>query len=327
MNRKFLRTCSLIATNGTDGAIDLSELRITFSVVHGVNTTPKTLLARVYNLSDESVALIKARYNKTISLSVGYGDRSDLLFAGTIRQFRFGRESPVDTYLDILAATNDDWYAEGGINHTLAEGWTHADAAQALAQAGSQSGITVGPMPTVPGSGGRPKVMYGHARDALRTVAANVCAFGRCDGSTINFFQPRQPSSSVAATESILLSPRTGLIGIPMQTEGGVQARCLLEPRMVPDAIVTIYSRNDTGHKTTINQEAIDAGVGINGGNYTINADGTASVEGLSATGQYRVAYAEHMGDTRGNDWSTTIVAIDVDASAVPGRSIITATD
>ncbi|AQS88177.1 hypothetical protein AA101099_1880 [Neoasaia chiangmaiensis NBRC 101099] len=326
MSRKFIRTCSLVAANGNGGTVDLSQLRITFSVVHGVVSTPKTLRARVYNLSDDSAALIKAQYNKAVSLSVGYNGKSDLLFSGDIRQFRFGRESPVDTYLDILAVTNDDWYAEAGMNQSLAEGWTHADVAHAIAQAASDDGITVGTIPAVPGSGGRPKVIYGHARDALRTVAANVSAFGRCDGSTINFFQPAKKSASSNATSAIHLSPTTGLVGIPMQTEGGVQATCLLDPRMVPDAVVAIYSRNDTGHKTTIAQEEVDPGVGVNGGNYTVNADGTASVAGLSATGQYRVAYAEHMGDTRGNDWLTTIMAIDVDSSAVTSQAAISAT-
>lgn len=90
--------------------LDLSTLRVQFTVRHASVQTPKTLTARVTNVSKQTAAMVQQEFTQ-VSLSAGYVGALGLLFRGEVRQFRFGRESPTETYLDIIAADGDKAYS------------------------------------------------------------------------------------------------------------------------------------------------------------------------------------------------------------------------
>ena len=42
----------------------------------------------------------------------------------------------------------------------------------------------------------------------------------------------------------------------------------------------------------------------------------------INADGLYRLLTVEHRGDTRGNDWYSELVCLDVDETAPPGKKV-----
>src|SRR5690348_837553 len=72
--RQWLRKISLIAEDIEQGSIDLSNLRIRFTITHMTATVPATLQARIYNLSRETA--LKMINMKTIPTGQPVG-RSD----------------------------------------------------------------------------------------------------------------------------------------------------------------------------------------------------------------------------------------------------------
>nr|WP_315596087.1 hypothetical protein [uncultured Cupriavidus sp.] len=80
-------------------------------------------------------------------LQGGYQGNFGIIFDGTIKQVRRGRESQTDTYLDITAADGDSAYNFAVVNTTLAAGSTALDHVQACTRAMSQYGVTLGYTP------------------------------------------------------------------------------------------------------------------------------------------------------------------------------------
>src|SRR4051812_5174938 len=103
---QYLRKVSLVVQLN-DKVLDLSAMRIKFRTRQSDAETPNSCAIRVYNLSDATVNQIagtgpNTEY-KTVSLSGGYqSSQFGLIFGGSIKQTRVGREDAKDTYLDIL---------------------------------------------------------------------------------------------------------------------------------------------------------------------------------------------------------------------------------
>jgi len=318
---QFLRACSLQVV-GDDGAgLDLSELRVRFQVTHGSVQTPRIMQARVYNPAPATVTAIQSQFTRVI-LSAGYQGNVAQIFSGTIAQTRYGRENPTDTFIDIFGTTNEQSYATATTMQVLAAGWTHQDARDQCVKDMATDQIAAGAFPELQGSGARPKVMCGMTRDVLRTTAASAAAVWNMDDATLNFTRIADMvnAGSVAAIE---LDSTSGLVGIPVQVPGGVQATCLLNPALKPGAAVTIHTGDVLASQADLSYAAQD------GGNYdeTTTANGVSrrSVIGLSPSGSYLVVFVEITGDTRGDEWYSTITCQATDVSAVTPGSFYTA--
>lgn len=326
---KYGRNVRLLIESDDD-VFDLSDFRITFQVVHASVSTPKTLTCRVYNLShggknaSNTVEQIQQAKNQFISLSVWYdGEQPKRLFYGQVRQIYAGRESPTDTYLNIRAYVLSEMFSMSGVAKTLAKGWTYDQVIKNVL--GNVQGLKIGKYPNKKGSGSRPKVVYGNTRDLIRSLSFNFSAIPiQHDDGTISFLEIGDLSKPIAGNESIFVTTHNGLIGIPLQIPEGVQATCLMEPRIVLGGTVDIYSKDDNDNRTMIQQEDVQQGYGeINAGNQITNSDGLSSVMGLSHNGKYNVIYVDHFGDSRGTTWYTTFVGQALDPS---DRSVTTQT-
>ncbi|MFW6681767.1 baseplate hub protein [Komagataeibacter intermedius] len=316
MATQFIRACSLVVGDSLGNTIDLSSLRVRFSITQGTVNTPKTAMIRIWNVSKNTAAIIHTQFNKTVSLSAGYESKSGLIFQGDARQIVFGRENPTDTYLDIQAQANGNAFADATINKTIAAGWTHQGIAQQQAQEMAAYNISLGAFPEVEGSGARPKIMYGMVNDHCRTTAKSVSGVHYTnDDGTLNFVQPAKMTANSSSSGVIELTPSTGLIGIPIQTPNGIQATCLLNPNIKMDSIVHIRAANSDG-TSRIQQASVGLSTSdINNGDQTTDnsASNLSTVNGINPTGKYRVIYVAYEGDTRDNPWYTTIVGLSID--------------
>lgn len=311
MSQQYLRAASLIVADAAGNGLDLSTLRIEFSVTHASTQTPRTLAARIWNVQPKTAALVQKEYTRVI-LSAGYEGSIGKLFAGSICQFKYGRESATDRYLDIIAADGDQAYSQGFVSQVLDAGWTAGDVHREVVSAASGLGLTAGTAPTSSQAGIRPKVLFGPIRDHCRVLAASTGTAYSITDEQLNF-----GALQVATTPSqqaVVLSPTTGLIGIPKQTIEGVEATCLLNSKIKADSYVTIV-------KDLIAQASVDTASGATNNGNLAGSGSQQSVAGLSPTGTYRVLFVDHYGDTRGEPWYSSVTCFADDGNAVMGQA------
>jgi len=305
MSDQYLRKCSLIVTNGSDG-LDLSNMRVKFIVRQSNVETPNHAVIRVYNLSDETANAVQSEFQK-VTLNAGYeAGAFGLIFTGTIKQVRRGRETPTDKYLDIVAADGDIPYNFSKINKSLAAGSTLSDKLQILAKA---MNLPVGYVPDLPpGAFQRGEVMYGLSRDMMRDVANQ----SKCSWSIQNGELVLIPDESYRPGEAVVLNSKTGMIGLPMQTFGGIEIKSLLNPKLKIGGLVQIDSSSI--------QRALYSGQDLwRPGRLE---DQKGRLPKVTQDGFYKILVSEFEGDTRGQEWYSQLTCIAIDKTAKTEQAV-----
>lgn len=296
MSQQYNRKVTLILVEGEKG-LDLSEFRVSFKTEQQDRESPATAAIRVYNLSKDTIKRIRGEFSKVV-LQAGYEGEEGVIFQGTIKQFGIGRETPTDTYLDILAADGDQAYNYATVNKTLAAGSSPADRVKVATDAMTPMGVTPGYAPSY--TGGilpRGKVLFGLARAVLRQETRSQGQSWSINNGRVHIL----PLSGYLPGEAVVLSSTTGLIGIPEQTIDGIRARCLLNPKIVVGGLVQIANglinqtvqQNPDGPKIAYNSYA-----------------GVQLLADVTNDGFYRVIVAEHEGDNRGRPFYTNIICL-----------------
>lgn len=305
-NGQFLRKAQLVVSKGSNG-LDLSELRFNFAIKASDCETPNTAFIRVYNLKEQTRQQIIAEYD-SVTLQAGYQyGNFGIIFQGSIKQFRFGKERNVDSYLDIYGADGDEAYNFGVVNKSFAPGSSYSDHLSALADA---MGVKIDPNATsfLKTGGILPtgKVMFGMARLYMGTLARN----NNCRWSIQNGVLTLIPVTGYLPGTAVAINSSSGMIGTPEQTDNGIKIRCYLNPLIKIGQAVRINNAD-------IGQAAFQQQVGFP--SYTSQVYyATVANDGL-----YRVIVAEYQGDTRGNDWFTELTCLDIDRSSPANSSVL----
>lgn len=314
--RQYNRKFSLIVGDGAEDelgkGIEFAELRVTFSIHRGDTQTPNSADIRIYNVNAQTANKLENEFTRVI-VQAGYEGNFGLIFDGTIKQARSGRVSATDSYVDIVAADGDRLYNFANMKLSLAAGSKPDDALDGFIQsmataAAAASGKSIeaeakrlkGYRPELSKNGCvRGMVFYGMARDELREFAEqNDCTWSIQDGKLVLI-----PLTSFIPSETVLVSPETGLVGVPEQTAGGIRARVLLNPAIRIGQRIKLDS--------TINAYRFPLGHGVQAENFATSIMGAK----FNWDGLYYVMSAEHSGDSRGNDWYTDITCLAVDAT------------
>jgi hypothetical protein len=324
----FGRNCSLLIANANE-AIDLSELRIKFRTTASDLATPDILTVRVYNLTRSRLKEIvgapvpfvnalpsrnKPQWEfQTVQLSAGYGDNLGLVFSGQIKQYFRGKESNVDSFLEIRAADGDQIFNWSTISASIPAGATpsqqldlYAKAAGLPLAADAHQNLTSG------GTGGigpqqltRGKVAFGMLRDALSDLAeTNGCRWSIQNGILVII-----PDSGYLAGEIVKVNSTSGMIGIPTATEEGVEVLTLLNPAFRLGGLIQI------------NEQDISA-VQVQSQFFPGFAAMPQLFADVTTDGFYRILQIETVGDTRGSDWYSKLTCLAVDTSAAPNAAV-----
>lgn len=300
MTRQYLRSASLIVADAEE-ALDLTQMHFRFSYRQWVMQTPNILSVRVYNLSDNTVAKIEKEFKRVV-LRAGYAGNEGVLFDGTIKQTKRGKENPTDTYFDILAADADKPYNQSVSSVTLAAGASPMDELAAMQKALEPFGVTLGPVPALPETRlPRGRTLYGMTRDFLDE-------FCRHHGLTFTFTNNVMnlvPINGYLPGPAVVLTSRTGMIGIPEQTEDGIMVRCLINPQITPGKLLHID--NASINQTTIHEVGFP------------NINSIPIISPTNADGFYKVIAVDAEGDTRGQAWYQMITCIAIDATMPMG--------
>lgn len=307
--QQYLRGVNLVVKNANVGRAlaqansDEPDLRFRFRTHQQDAESPNNADIRVYNLAESTVREIRAEYDSVV-LQAGYRDGAvGTIFAGTIKQFRIGRENNIDSYLDLLVSDGDVGYNFGVIASTLAAGQNLSDAVSAAAKA---MGMTVD-QPNLPTdlTGAqfiRGKVMFGMGRDILRDAARSVDATWSIENGQVQL----TALTSYLPGEAVTLNALTGLVGIPELTDQGVHLRCLLNPKLRVGGLVRLNNGdiNQLFQRTTSDPTRFDS--------FKIQV-----LPSLAADGLYRLYCVEHAGDSRGQEWYSDLTMLAVNSNSV----------
>jgi hypothetical protein len=309
LNKQWLRFGQLVVSKGAQG-LDLSALRFRFEVRSADTETPNTLVVRVYNLAQNTVNSIIQEFD-TVTLTAGYveGQQSNI-FQGDIKQFYFGKERNVDSFLEIRAGDGDQAYNFAVINQTFPAGTTDQQTLSALA---SSMGLPVSQSAngflTLGGVLPRGKTLFGMARIHMRDLAKK----NDCRWSIQNGVVTLVPNTGFLPGTAVEINSATGMIGTPEQTDNGIIIRCLLNPAVKIGQAVKINNAD-------INQVSLRTNFGFGFPKFTSQYyPATIANDGL-----YRVLVAEHVGDTRGTgqDWYTELTCLNIDPSSPAATSV-----
>jgi hypothetical protein len=291
---QYGRKCTLLVSNRQGKALDLSQLRIKFSVKRTNAQTPNTASIKVYNLTAATELQIEQQFKRVV-LQGGYDSNFGVIFAGNIKQTIRGRESATETYIELLASDGDLAYNFAIVNTSLAAGSTPQTQIDSAVAAMAPMGTTAGGNTKVSSTTKLPrgKVLYGNARTYLRNVAQST----NCDWSIQDEKVVFVPKGTYLPGTAVAINTKTGMVGSPAQTLQGVNVKVLLNP------MIQISTRVQLNNQQ-IQRLAI---------NLAVPGTAAAIPAPLTTDGIYFVLVAEHTGDTRGLDWYTTLTTVYID--------------
>jgi len=295
---QYLRQISL-KVGDANSALDLSDMRIRFAVRRGDFKTPNSADIRVYNLSPDTVRRVQKEFERVV-LQAGYAGNYGVIFDGTIKQVRRGRESQTDTYIDITAADGDSAYNFAVMNVTLAAGSTASDHLEQALRSMESRGITMGEGPALAINRlPRGKVFYGMTRDFLDILGKTQDVSWSFQDGKLTLI----PNNAYLPGEAVVINSATGMIGLPEQTQNGINVRTLLNPG------IRIGKRLQIDN-TSIQQYRYGLGVTAAKSNEFVFKQANIADDGF-----YKSIVVDHYGDTRGNDWYTDTICLAVDST------------
>lgn len=301
---QYDRKVSLILGGESSEPLEFSAFRVRFAVRRGDIQTPNSADIRIYNVSPDTSQRAEREFSRVI-LQAGYEGNYGVIFDGLIKQIRRGRESQTDTYLDITAADGDSAYNFAVVIASLAAGSTPKDHVAEILQGMKSRGITQGfapwDQPGVPPANGLPrgKVLFGMCKDALRTVGKNTGTSWSIQDGALTFI----PQSAYLPGDAVVVNAATGMIGLPEQTQNGIKVKTLLNPNIKIGSVIELD--NESIQSLRFGLSVADSAKNMM----------DALVIKKNADGLYRVLVADHMGDTRGNDFYTDIICVAVDGT------------
>lgn len=302
MTKQFDRRAELYVTDPKSGrALNLSELRFRFQIAAADVESPNNAAIRVYNMSPETMRKVQQEYSY-VAVQAGYGNNFGVIFQGTIKQFRIGREGATESYLDILAADGDIGYNFAHVRSTLAPAQsTPKDRVDAIMQGFGSKGLSTGHVefPSTGGTLPRGKVLFGMAKTLMRQSVWSEGSTWSITNGKVNVI----PLKGYLPGTAVVMNAFTGMVGRPEQTIDGIRVRALLNPRIVAGGLLQI---DNASVNRIIQANPKAAPVPYN------QWTGIQLLADVTFDGVYRVFVAEYVGDTRGQEFYVDIVALSV---------------
>lgn len=285
------RKYRVLVTNPNGTALDVSQLRCTFRASKTVTMQANLSEVVIYNLNANTENTIITEGNEII-IEAGYEGEAQygVIFRGQIIQPIRDKEDGHTYKLKLTSLDGDTFLNYGTMNVTYEKGQTQRKIIEDI--------VTKASVPSELGSISenlstqqltRGKVVFGMARDFLRQLAKFQQATFYVEDGKVNFVR----ADDLPTGEVVELNPASGLIGVPVQSELGVQFKCLLNPRIKLGTMVHIDSSLVREAQFTPNFTQIGQTAKVQ------------KVNPLEVNGLYKVISIDHIGDTRGDDWYT----------------------
>ena len=220
-----------------------SALRVAFEIDKNMQGNANTYKITIYNLSPS--ARDKIGQGWLLRLNAGYVNQIETLFLGNIDKAVSERTgADIVTTLDVKDGGAAISYASinksYGNNVTLSQILSDVAKAMSLESALSPDGIRPGIAQGLPDAVfARGYVAHGTCRDVLTELLKPHGIEWNIQNGALNLV-PLQSSTSSSAQ---LVSPSTGMIGIPTNNGKTIQFTSLLNPKLLPGTLVSIESK------------------------------------------------------------------------------------
>ena len=207
------------------------------------------------------------------------------IFDGKITWPSRSKESNVDYVLTLMAIDGDDPLNLNYISKTVGKGLNQRQILETV----SKDSETKIPTNVIsdnlsPQRLPRGKGFFGSPRDYIRDVCRGNAASYYIEDGQLNTYRLQD----VPANEAMVVTPQTGLIGMPSQTQYGVDFKMLLNPAVKLQTMIKIQG-------SEVNETTVTPG---------------EQQTPLDDEWIYQAIEVTHRGDTRGNDWYTEVVGI-----------------
>ena len=281
--------------NPSDAILDVSDLKVVFSIQRTAMYNPNKATITIYNLNASTeMSIVQEGYR--IIVEAGYESNYGQIFDGTILMCNRAKQNGTDYILSILALDGTQFLNEGYCSLTYAKGQTAraiVDGITNKAAVGIALGYASPVLGTVKYSKGM--VVHGLAKNTLSDIAKSINGTWFVDNGKLYIIAYSDSAAKLPmGLQAIELSEKTGLIGNPAQVQQGVNARMLLNPKVAPYSLVHIKNE-------LITEQLVDIGTFSKG----ITTPWLLDTEAL-----YRVVSVTFTGDTRGNDWYADITTV-----------------
>lgn len=295
MSNQYLRRFRLLVKTFRGATLDVSAVRFTFKIDKNINRFYQTAEITLYNLSPDTETDI-FKNGQEVTLEAGYQNGSyGVIYKGFIRQPIRGKEDGTTYFLRLYCMTGDDLLRFAYCNTTIN---SNADIRTIINQIARSSTIPfdvrIDPNIDNNQKTQRGKTVLSSPYDELRSIALNNNSFLYYDDGVAYFSSiAKQPGDRVTT-----LNAQTGMIGIPQQTDQGIEVRCLINSAIKLDSWIKLNNQS-------IIQAQLEFGQVLN--QVLLDLDGLYRVINIIATG-----------DSRGNDWYYDLTTI----SQAPGGNL-----
>lgn len=295
-NFLYGRKYRILVAKGDNTALDVSNLRCTFKIEKVALQVANYAEISIYNLSAETEAeiinqgdrvVVEAGYQGFITANPDGTTKENptpkqygKIFDGLVIQALRDKEDNVNYKLTLVCMDGDDFLANNIIKMSIGAGQNHRQIVEQItsrAQTPTEIGRISPDLSTqnLP----RGKVFFGTPKQYLKNIAADNNANFWVDDGQVYIAK----ATDIPAGQALVLTPQTGLIGVPQQTADGASFKCLINPsiRLMSmiklDNTLTRQVKQQVGQLPTM----------------------------LDKDGQYQVYKLTIIGDTRGSDWYT----------------------
>ncbi len=281
----------------TDKVLDVSDLRVQFSIRRVALYYPNQAIISIYNLTpDNENAIIQQGYR--VIVEAGYLSNYGQIFDGDVIMCTRSKQNGVDFVLNILTIDGDQFLNSSFCSFTYAKGQTAREVVKNICNKASNPislGYTSPILDKIIYSKGA--AVHGQPKKTLSDIARTINGTWFVDNGTLHIFSYSDSADKLPNNlkQAVELTPQTGLIGNPQQVNYGITVRCLLNPKIMPYGLIYIPSRYITKQMVQI-------------GTFS---QGISTPYTLDPNGIYRVCSVTFTGDTRGNEWYSDIVAVD----------------
>lgn len=210
-------------------------IRIKFSIEKGDSSNANKCTISLFNLSVDSKSFLE-KENLVVFLSVGYGDSMRNIFFGDVTRFNEKRDG-ADIVSILECGDSETALRESNIQIGLAPGATNL---QVIDEAISRLRLPVSYKSNIK------KITFNQGfsfsgqvkrlLDQLITQAGLTWSIQ--DGELL--IAAKKETDQVNA---VLISPETGLLGIPTKTKDGIEFECLINPAIRPGRAVRVESK------------------------------------------------------------------------------------
>ncbi|TXN15881.1 hypothetical protein FV219_01545 [Methylobacterium sp. WL122] len=277
-----------ISSDGDNG------LRIVFGTRQGLSSTPHHANIIITNPAPSTIVAMRKEKAK-VTLRAGYRDGgAGLIFEGELLQLRNGRENVSDTYAHAIATSGENGRNYATVNKALAAGHTYKDRIDTGMAAFGKLGLKPGFIDNLPTRKfPRNYVAHSMAHDLFRETCQAVGASWWIQGDRVNVLR----AQNTIPGNTHVINADTGMVGLPEQTIEGIIVRTLLNYDIYPGSAIKL-------NNASIQQAALSPSTGAGANNEDYIGSGRLAIGG---DGTYKVWRVEHEGDTRGQQYFTTL--------------------